>query len=335
MAADPRAAPATEQRLALEWELWVVDQLVDGADARDVIAALVEDGLAPALASAKVGEILASPSFRRLHRRAARAAMADQLVRARGTIAPVLEIDRRATIDRGEFYRSYWQRSRPLLLTSAAADMRAVQRWSFEGLAAAHGDLEVEVNVRRGEARRGSDTESRSERQRFGDYLRGAATVAGNDRYIVSRNGLLDRPELAALWDDLTPLPGFLVPPSPPRGASLWIGPAGTRSPIHFDPHGVLLVQVQGRKRVRLVAPDRLAMFEALDGYYASLDVDAPGALTDGAVLTAEIGPGQALFIPLAWFHEVTALEPSITLSLLCFAWPNDFHWLQPVSAPR
>ena len=53
------------------------------------------------------------------------------------------------------------------------------------------------------------------------------------------------------------------------------------------------------------------------------------------AVQTVTIGPGEALFVPVGWFHEVTALAPSMTLSLLRFRWPDDFHWLRPwPSAP-
>jgi hypothetical protein len=198
-----------------------------------------------------------------------------------------------------------------------------VRTWSFGTLAERFGDVEIEINVRRTEAARSSDTEAHARRGTFGEFLRGAATTAGNDTYIVSRNGLLAHPELRPLWDDLAPLPAILAPPQPPRGASLWIGPAGTRSPAHFDPHGVLLVQVQGEKRVRLVAPDHLDMFEGLDGYYAT-------RVLDDRALDITIGPGDALFVPLAWFHEVTSLAPSITLSLLCFPWSNDFHWFEP-----
>ncbi|MFO0614459.1 MAG: cupin domain-containing protein [Polyangiaceae bacterium] len=47
-------------------------------------------------------------------------------------------------------------------------------------------------------------------------------------------------------------------------------------------------------------------------------------------VFDVALGPGEALFIPAAWIHEVTALAPSLTLSFLTFPWPNHFHWLGP-----
>jgi ribosomal protein L16 Arg81 hydroxylase len=309
-------------RLGLDWEVWAIAQLATGAAAGDVIDALVAEGLARDLASAQIDQIVGTPSFAMLRQRGVRGTMAEQLVRARQELAPVTRIDRCATLDAGEFRDRYWQTSRPVVLTEAARQLRAVERWTFASLAERFGDVAIEVNVRRGEATRGSETERHVETWKLGDFLARAATTAGNDAYIVSRNGLLARPELRALWDDLAPLPAMLAPPDPPRGAALWIGPAGTRSPAHFDPHGVLLVQVQGRKRVRLVAPDHLEMVDALDGYYATR--------THSTALEVELAPGEALFVPLAWFHEVTALDPSITLSLLCFRWPNQFHWFEP-----
>ena len=310
-----------ETRLGIEWELWAISQLLAGATTDDVVDALVSSGLMHDDARAKIAEIVGAPSFATMRERATRGAIAEHLVRVHRELAPIDQIDRVAAIEPQAFHDRYWTQSRPLVLTEALRSMRAM-RWSFGSLAERFGEVEIAVNTRRTHATRASETERHDRTMWLGTFLSEAATGGGNDNYIVSRNGLLARPELGALWDDISPLPSILVPPDPPRGASLWIGPAGTFSPAHFDPHGVLLTQVQGRKRVRLTAPSQLAMFDQLDGYYATR--------TDVPALETVLEPGDALFIPVAWFHEVTSLDPSITLSLLCFRWPNDFHWFLP-----
>ena len=124
-----------------------------------------------------------------------------------------------------------------------------------------------------------------------------------------------------------------MVPLKPPRGVSLWVGPAGTITPPHFDPHNVLLVQVQGRKRVRLASRIRAGLHQSHDGYYLAQPIDEVFAARPELVATVILEPGQALFVPAAWFHEVTALEPSMTLSFLNFRWHNHFHWLGPTGS--
>ena len=320
--------PPTEVRLALDWELWAVTELLAGVPASSVVEGLTENGLDREGAREAVRRLLSSPTLRRRRRRFARALMASQLVDVRRRLNGPVEIERRATIDRDTLHREFWTRSRPLHLRESAREMRAVREWSFEDLAQRFGAVEVEVNTKRDEATRRAHTERVSSQMRLGDFLR-ACHEPTNAHYIVSRNGLFGMEALRPLWADLDPLPPFLDSPEPPRGASLWVGPAGTLSPLHFDPHNVLLVQVVGRKHVWLVPPDSDAIYEGLDGYYAEHDArEVEGALE------IVVEAGEALFVPVGWFHQVEALDASMTLSLLSFPWENDFHWFRPISSP-
>lgn len=50
---------------------------------------------------------------------------------------------------------------------------------------------------------------------------------------------------------------------------------------------------------------------------------------------TAEIvlEPGEVLFIPIGWWHQVEALDFSVSISYTNFVWPNEGHADHPVSA--
>ncbi len=325
MESSPDDALPTELRLSLDWELWVVEQLLFSGKRDDLVNVLARQGVEPALAKARVLEILRSDGFARLRDRLSGATMAAKLQRLDEQLRVEQSLIVRRDVDPESFLAGHWIASRPVLLTEAAQSMVAVQRWSLRVLAERFGEVAVEVNVDRMAATRAAQTERGARQMPLAQLIALADEGPSNDAYIVSRNGLMSNPGLAALWDDLQPLPAVLEPPRRPRGVSMWLGPAGTVTPPHFDPHNVLLVQVQGRKRVRLGPRVDTRTQEHLDGFY--LDGTLDDVFGD-RVITCELSPGQALFVPVGWVHEVTALDPSITLSFLNFPWPNHFHWL-------
>ena len=322
----------TELRLSLDWELWVVEQLLFSGKREGLVHTLAQQGVPAELARERVTEIFRSPGYQRLERRLGEARLAAKLQRLQA------ELDReppsvavRDHIDADTLLAEHWVRSRPLLLTEAVRDMQAVREWSLRSLADRFPQSRDRGQRRppRGRAtRRHRDTRSHALAAR----VRRAGRVRAEQRLL---RGLaqrpFSRPELTPLWDELHPLPPFLSAPRFPQGASLWIGPAGTVTPPHFDPHNVLLVQVQGSKRIRLAPRVRCPLHAELHGYYLGATLDE--VFAPEAILTVELQAGQALFVPVAWFHEVTSLSPSITLSFVGFVWPNHFHWLAPAGA--
>lgn len=315
----------TELRFGLDWELWIVEQLLFDARLDDLIADLIERGVPEGTARDGVHGILGSDGFRRLRERLGEATLAARLQRLQRDLVDALPPSR-TTLDAETLLQDHWVPSLPVVLTDAFGGLPALS-WTPASLGERFGAVPVGVNVQRDQATDPSDVERLEARRPFADLVARMGGPPTNAEYAVSRNGLLAEPGLRPLWDDLAPLPGFLVPPTPPTGVALWMGPEGTVTPPHFDPHNSVLLQVHGRKRIRLAPRLRAALHGLVDGYYlrGGLD-DAFGA----RVRTVELDAGQALFVPAGWFHEVTALAPSITLSFLCFPWDNHFHYLGP-----
>lgn len=105
---------------------------------------------------------------------------------------------------------------------------------------------------------------------------------------------------------------------------SIWLGPRGTTTPLHCDPYCNLLCQVWGRKRVRIYdATERQRLFSYPQGVLrntSQVSCDAvdtakfPG-FAEVAYLECVVEPGQILFLPKKFWHEVVALTGSLSLS--------------------
>lgn len=164
--------------------------------------------------------------------------------------------------------------------------------------------------------------------------------IATLDQVLTGLLGLAETPEPPALYVGSTTvdavLPGFLGTNPLGLGArdalvSLWLGNR-TRIAAHYDLPDNLAIVAAGRRRFTVFPPEQLhnLYMGPLDptpaGQPVSLvDFAAPDlqrfprfaqALEAGE--TAELAPGDAIFIPSMWFHHVEGLAP---VNLLINAW--------------
>lgn len=239
-----------------------------------------------------------------------------------------IPIPRRARLAPETFFDEHYAPLQPVLLTEQIANWPALERWQLSALAQRFPDLEVEICD-------GRESDPDYD-MRFAEHrktltmpelvARIEATPQSNDFYMVANNRNLERAALATLLED-THLPAFLDPVRRDGWCSLWIGPGGTQTPLHHDLTSILFCQIVGRKRVLLVPPYDLTPLTQARGVYAARDADARDAELHAEV---EVGPGQALFIPIGWWHQVEALTPSVSISFTNFRRSNRWPWYRP-----
>lgn len=108
------------------------------------------------------------------------------------------------------------------------------------------------------------------------------------------------------------------------------MGPKGTLTPYHHDLTNNLLVQVRGRKRVNMVAAYDVARMKNSQHCFSDWRGEdlGPGPATPDRpeVLNCDIGPGEAIFLPIGWWHHVEGLDMSISMSFTNFIADNDFY---------
>ncbi|MFS0828792.1 cupin-like domain-containing protein [Pseudomonas phoenicis] len=105
-----------------------------------------------------------------------------------------------------------------------------------------------------------------------------------------------------------------------------WLGPVGTLTPLHRDDSDNLFAQVWGEKSILLAAPHHR---EALGSWATSPDGGLEGcdfnpgkpnwedfpAARNVDFLHVRLGPGDLLFLPEGWFHQVSSLTMSLSIN--------------------
>lgn len=248
-------------------------------------------------------------------------------------------IPRRTGLSAEAFLENCYAANEPVILTGEMTGWPALERWTPDYLKQAVGAREVEVQTNRSaDADYERNMPAHRTRMPFDAFIdRINRPDAGNDVYLTAYNSAANAAALAPLQADLGYLDRLLArDPAAPYGM-MWIGPGGTFTPLHHDLTNNLLLQIVGRKVVLMVSPTETSRLYNDRGVYSRIrDLAAPGMverfpLLEGLkVHQVQLGPGDALFIPVGWWHQVRSLDFSVSITHTAFRWPNDFHASHP-----
>jgi hypothetical protein len=122
--------------------------------------------------------------------------------------------------------------------------------------------------------------------------------------------------------------PAYFDKMGPPR---FWLGPAGTVTPLHCDYDDNIFAQIWGSKRIFLSPPHHdefLYTSEANTILFGSpVNPEAPDfekyPLARQASMTeCVVNPGEMLYVPAGWYHQVRALTFSLSANRWARALP-------------
>ncbi|WP_373992100.1 cupin-like domain-containing protein [Duganella sp. BuS-21] len=105
----------------------------------------------------------------------------------------------------------------------------------------------------------------------------------------------------------------------PPR---FWIGPAGTVTPLHCDYDDNIFAQIWGSKRLFLAPPHHDAFLYPREAnailFGSPFDPEAPDyeqfpLARQATMIEVIVHPGDMLYVPAGWYHQVRALTFSLS----------------------
>ncbi|MCP3104975.1 cupin-like domain-containing protein [Myxococcus sp. K15C18031901] len=342
--------PDTFLELPPSLRAWVAENLSGGVEADILVGLLEATGVDGARARASVRAISAHPAVCHARREAGRRWEVESLLEARSALASQgqdaepAEVERRRGLSPEGFFEEYYLRNRPVIVEGLLDDWPALTRWTPEWLVSRFGDEQVEVMAGRDAE---PDPDFHAERLRRTLPLRELvarmlAEGESDDLYVVARNSLLLREAFRPLLEDVRPPRGYIHPDvHVPDSVHLWFGPAGTLSNLHHDHLNVFFCQVLGRKRFWLAPSWETPWLYNDRGLYSAVDIRAPDSrrhpdFARVALRSCVVGPGDALLIPVGWWHAVRALDLSVSVTFVNFDRPEpNTQWRNYWMGPR
>lgn len=306
-----------------EWQAWAAENLIAGATPAEVSAALEEEGVPAALAERLVAELGASPMMALGRSLLPRARGMEQILRMERERMRNFAISRIPTPSAEHFHRCIRPSQRPVVFEGFLAESPAVERWTFDWFAQRFAGQPMKyVNT--------SGPVAKSVDGTMDGFIRLIQEAQNAHHYYsVARNFVLREEPFAELYDDFVLPEGFVSEAHHRRASQMWLGPAGTLTPLHFDTSDVVFSMVRGAKRVQLVPPCELSVWGLHEAHMLHEAQFSEFIEGGGLIFEVEVHAPDALFLPVGWMHRVVALEPSITMSINGFE-DNNAAWYTP-----
>jgi hypothetical protein len=211
------------------------------------------------------------------------------------------------------FYKEFGMKNKPLLLEGYCKDWEAVKKWNSDFFISNYGDLKVKVFASVGEM-----VEKTVTIKEYFEYFESPT----DEMYFYLKNWIFEDEASGLLNDYVTPLifkcwTSDLEKNMKPKLRWLYIGPKGSGSPLHLDIlntsawNGV----ITGKKLWNFYPPDQAKYL-----YDCKVDTFNPDhekfpLFKQAKAITCVQSPGDIVFTPTGWFHQVLNTEPGISIT--------------------
>jgi hypothetical protein len=322
------------------WDRWITRNTLRGVSKNKIREVLLRNGFDSVFIDQKITEILTNPIYQAAQECANRHHKLASLLTTISYLQEEIEseesVEQIVDLDPTDFYSKYVRANKPVLAKGLILSWDAITKWNGLFFLEKMGNITIQMSENREADPRFEDNfKKHTTSVLLSDYIDRVEKNIGNDFYICAKHNFLANEKAYVLLNDFEYPNGFLDDSVPKSKASLWFGPKGTWTPFHHDASNILFCQVLGTKILYLVAPIHIPRLYNDRTCFSDVDprkinLEQFPLMKGVPVKKITVEPGDALLIPVGWWHCVEALTTSISLSLSNFLLPrhaNVWSW--------
>lgn len=325
---------------AHDWFEWYALNRASDVPQSDLLPAMLEAGIERQEILGYETSLQSIPAFRAARKIAEKYRKVTQLCDALITLEALdfnhLSPPRCNNLGEKEFVSQFYSKNLPVIITDVVPSWPAMQKWSLQYFDDNFGKHHVRFQHGRKSDNHRNCFIDHSVEAPFSEFIR----LLQEDRpdgdeppYLIAHDHLLDREPFRPLLDDLQFDRRYHDRESTSGRVFFWLGPTASRTPMHRDFGNVYMAQIIGRKRILLAPAKQIHLMYNESGYHSEVDyrsIDFKHFPLLQRVKLAEVilEPGEMLFIPLGWWHDVESLDTTVTVTGNNFSSPNSFDIL-------
>ncbi len=309
-----------------KWQQWAAESYINGATIEELVEALNDSGFLSEDITKLVTDLTRHPYIQAGFKVATEQKKLEWLLYIYEQLNEAknlpLTIERRANLSFEEFEQLYYRGNKPIILTDIIKTDLNSEIWTEPYLKKQFGQLTVEIqNLKK----------AQGQQKNFSDFIEFIENnPVANELYMTAFNCQANKTLITALAQHIWLNEDFFNVEQKEEKGLLWYGPGGTCGTLHIDLYNGFLFQVKGRKSVKMVPSYYYPYIDDSYGLFSQINLDKLDlkqfpAFELAKVLEFTLEPGETLFIPVGWWHQVKALDVSISFTFLNTKLENDF----------